>query len=76
MYVIGKTSTIEGPGLEAVIIRSLRDRFLDTFVAAAAEPGFAAVLPAVTEWRKRDENVTPTEQAELDRLLARVTLER
>jgi hypothetical protein len=34
------------------------------------------VLPAVTEWRKRDENVTPTEQAELDRLLARVTLER
>jgi len=76
MYVIGKTSTIDGPGLMPVVLRTLRDRFLDTFVAAAAEPGFAAVLPAVVEWRKRDENVTPTERAELDRLLARVTLER
>lgn len=76
MYVIGKTSTIDGPGIRPAILRTLRDRFLDTFVAAAAEPGFAAVLPAVTEWRKRDANVTATEQAELDRLLARVTLER
>jgi len=76
MYVIGKTSTIDGPGPMPLVLRTLRDRFLDTFVAAAAEPGFAAVLPAVTEWRKRDENVTPAERAELDRLLARVTLER
>jgi streptomycin 6-kinase len=76
MYVIGKTSTIDGRGLMPVMLRSLRDRFLDLFVTAAAEPGFAAVLPAVTHWRKRDENVTPTEQAALDRLLARVTLER
>jgi Phosphotransferase enzyme family len=75
MYVIGKTSTIDGPGLMTAMLRLSRDRFLDLFVAAAAEPGFAAVLPAVTEWRKRDENVTPTEQAALDRLLARVTLE-
>jgi Ser/Thr protein kinase RdoA (MazF antagonist) len=76
MYVIGKTSTIAGPGLRPAMLRALRDRFLDAFVRAAAEPGFAAVLPAVTEWRKRDENVTPTEQAALDRLLARVTLVR
>jgi hypothetical protein len=76
MYVIGKTSTIDGRGLTLVMLRSLRDRFLDLFVTAAAEPGFAAVLPAVAHWRKRDENVTPTEQAALDRLLARVTLER
>jgi hypothetical protein len=34
------------------------------------------VLPAVAEWRKGDENVTPTERAAIDRLLARVTLER
>jgi streptomycin 6-kinase len=76
MYVIGKTSTIDGRGPMPTMLRALRDRFLDVFVAAAAEPGFAAVLPAVTEWRKRDENVTPTEQAALDRLLARVTLVR
>ena len=76
MHVIGKTSTIDGPGLMPVMLRALRDRFLDEFVTAGAEPGFAAVLPAVIEWRKRDENVTPTEQAALDRLLARVTLER
>jgi hypothetical protein len=76
MYVIGKTSTIDGRGLMPVMLRALRDRFLDLFVLAAAEPGFAAVLPAVAQWRKRDENVTPTERAALDRLLARVTLER
>jgi tRNA A-37 threonylcarbamoyl transferase component Bud32 len=76
VYVIGKTSTIDGPGLVSALVGMLRDRFLDAFVARAAEPGFAAILPAVTEWRKRDENVTPTEQAALDLLLARVTLER
>jgi thiamine kinase-like enzyme len=76
MYVIGKTSTIDGPGLMPAVLRVSRDRFLDAFVAAAAEPGFAAVLPAVTEWRKGDANVTPTERAALDRLLARVTLDR
>jgi aminoglycoside/choline kinase family phosphotransferase len=76
MYVIGKTSTLDGPLVMPAVLRMLVDRFLDVFVAAAAEPGFAAVLPAVTEWRKRDENVTPTEQAALDRLLARVTLKR
>ena len=76
MYVIGKTSTIDGPGPLPALLRMFRGRFLEAFVAYAAEPGFAAILPAVTEWRKRDENVTPTEQAALDRLLARVTLGR
>ncbi len=51
IYVIGKTSTIDGPGLMPALLRVLRHRFLDTFVAAAAEPGFSAVLPAVTAWR-------------------------
>ena len=76
MYVIGKTSTIDGRGIVPLVLRTFRDRFLDAFVAAAAEPGFAAVLPAVARWRKADENVTATERAAVDRLVARVTLDR
>jgi Ser/Thr protein kinase RdoA (MazF antagonist) len=76
MYVIGKTSRIDGPAWSRALLGAFRDRFLDAFVAAAADAEFAAVLPAVAEWRKRDRNVTPAERAAIDRLLARVTLER
>src|SRR5205814_8740332 len=55
---------------------AFRDRFLEAFCAAAADTGFATVLPAVAAWRKRDPNVTPDERAAIDGLLARVTLER
>jgi hypothetical protein len=34
------------------------------------------MLPAVAEWRNHDPNVTPDERAAIDRLQARVTLER
>jgi Ser/Thr protein kinase RdoA (MazF antagonist) len=76
MYVIGKTSRIDGPFLMAAVLGVLRDRFLDAFLAGAADEGYARVLPSVAEWRKRDRNVTADERAAIDRLLARVTLER
>jgi Ser/Thr protein kinase RdoA (MazF antagonist) len=74
MYVIGKTSRIEGPVWMRALLGAFRDRFLDAFVAAAADAEYAAVLPLVAEWRKRDRNVTADERAAVDRLLARVTL--
>ena len=76
MYVIGKTSAIDGSAATRALLGTLRDRFLGAFVAGAADAEFAGVLPAVAEWRKRDRNVTPGERAAIDRLLARVTLER
>jgi hypothetical protein len=76
MWVIGKTSRIEAPAVLRAPLKAFRDRFLETFVAAAAGPDFATVLPAVAAWRKRDPNVTADERAAIDRLLARVTLER
>jgi len=75
MYVIGKTSRIDGRGIAPVVQGAFRDRFLDAFLAAAADATFARILPAVAEWRKRDRNVTADERAAIDRLLARVTLE-
>ena len=75
MYVIGKTSRIDGPAWRRALLGMFRDRFLDAFVAAAADGEFAAVLPVVAEWRKQDRNVTPGERAAIDRLVARVTLE-
>jgi aminoglycoside phosphotransferase (APT) family kinase protein len=75
MYVIGKTSRIDGPLLVAAVLGTLRDRFIDAFLAGAADTDFARVLPAVAQWRKRDRNVTADERAAIDRLLARVTLE-
>jgi Ser/Thr protein kinase RdoA (MazF antagonist) len=74
MYVIGKTSRIDGPVWTRTLLGAFRDRFLDAFVAGAADAEFAAVLPMVAEWRKRDPNVTADERAAIDRLLARVTL--
>ena len=76
MYVIAKTSRIDGPRIAAMVLGRFRDRFLSAFLAAAAETDFAQVLPAVAAWRKRDPNVTPSERAAVDRLLARGTLER
>ena len=76
MYVIGKTSRIDGPIWQRALLGLFRDRFLDAFVAAAADGEFAAVFPVVAEWRKQDRNVMPGERAAIDRLLARVTLER
>ena len=76
MWVIGKTSRIEAPVLARPPLRAFRDRFLEAFVAVAADQDFAVVLPAVAEWRKRDPNVTADERAAIDRLLVRVTLER
>jgi tRNA A-37 threonylcarbamoyl transferase component Bud32 len=76
MYVIGKTSRIDGPAWQGIVGPLFRDRFLGAFRAGAADADFAQVLPAVAEWRKRDRNVTADERAAVDRLLARVTLER
>jgi hypothetical protein len=53
----------------------MRARFLGAFRDAAADAGFAVVLPAVAAWRKRDRYGTATERATIDRPLARVTLE-
>ena len=75
MYVIAKTSQIEGPAWKQAMLRAARDRFVDAFVAAASDSEFAAVLPTVAEWRKRDRNVTPGERAAIDRLMGRVTLD-
>ena len=74
MYVIGKTSRIDGPAVTRLVLGAGRDRFIHAFVAGAADAEFARVLPAVAEWRKRDPNVTADERAAIDRLLARVTL--
>ena len=74
VFLIGKTSRIEGPRIARPVLALARDRFLDAFVAAAAGEGFGSVLPLVAEFRKRDPNVTPDERAAVDRLLARGTL--
>jgi Ser/Thr protein kinase RdoA (MazF antagonist) len=66
MWVIGKTSRIEGPPSG----QAFRDRFLDTFRREAADGDFERVLPAVAAWRRRDPNVTDEERASIDRLLA------
>jgi len=71
LYVIGKTTAIR-PRYLAPFVNS----FLETFVREAGGSQFRAILPAVTEWRKRDRNVTAAELAAIDRLLGRVTLER
>jgi Ser/Thr protein kinase RdoA (MazF antagonist) len=76
MYVIGKTTQIDGPLAARAMLRALRGRFISAFVSSAADAEFARVLPAVAEWRRHDENVTPAERAAIDRLLAHVTLER
>jgi tRNA A-37 threonylcarbamoyl transferase component Bud32 len=75
VYVIGATAQLDGPAWRRAAFELMRARFLDAFRDAAADAEFAAVLPAVAEWRKRDRNVTATERAAIDRLLARVTLE-
>lgn len=75
MYVIGKTSRIDGPPALRAVLGLFRDRFLNAFLAGASDADFARVLPAVAEWRKRDPNTTPSERAAVDRLLARGTLE-
>jgi tRNA A-37 threonylcarbamoyl transferase component Bud32 len=66
MWVIGKTSRIDGPPS----LHAFREQFLGTFLRQAADPGFDRVLPAVAEWRKRDRNVTDDERAAIDKLLA------
>jgi Ser/Thr protein kinase RdoA (MazF antagonist) len=66
MWVIGKTSRIEGPPS----VQTFRDRFLDTFLKRASDADFERVLPAVAAWRRRDPNVTDDERAAIDRLLA------
>lgn len=71
LYVIGKTTAIRPR-----FVAPLAAAFLDTFVREAAGPEFQTVLPAVADWRRRDRNVTAAERAAIDRLLARVTLER
>ena len=70
LYVIAKTTEIRPRYLAPVV-----DVFLRAFLREAAGPEFRAILPAVARWRRRDENVTATERAAIDRLLARVTLE-
>jgi aminoglycoside/choline kinase family phosphotransferase len=75
VYVIGATSQLDGPRWRRAVVELLRARFLGAFRAAAADGDFAAILPAVAEWRKRDRNVTAAERAAIDRLLGRVTLE-
>jgi aminoglycoside/choline kinase family phosphotransferase len=75
MYVIGKTSRIDGPPVLRTVLGLFRDRFLNAFLTGAADADFARVLPAVAEWRKRDPNVTPSERAAVDWLLARGTLD-
>ena len=76
MYVIGKTSRIDGPRAARFLLGMGRDRFLDAFLAGARDAGFDHVLPAVAEFRKRDPNVTAGERAAVDRLLAHGTLDR
>ncbi len=76
MYVIGRTSRIDGSPVARTVLGLFRARFLNPFLAAAADADFRRVLPAVAEWRKRDRNVTPSERAAVDRLLARGTLKR
>lgn len=69
MWVIGKTSRIDGDPAEQQRVGTFRDRFLSTFLRHAQGPDFERVLPAVAEWRKRDPNVTDAERAAIDRLL-------
>lgn len=71
MWVIGKTSRIDGDPAERARIGAGRDRFLDTFLREAADEDFERVLPAVAQWRKRDPNVTEEERAAIDGLLER-----
>jgi len=69
IYVIGKTTAIQ-PRYVSLLVA----QFLAAFVRDSAGPEFGSLLPAVAEWRKRDEHVTPAERAAIDRLVARVTL--
>ena len=70
VYVIGKTSPVGGPPIAGRLLRLGRDRFLEAFLAGAADEGFGSVLPLVAAFRRRDPNVTPGERAAVDRLLA------
>lgn len=70
MWVIGKTSRIDGEPVERVRVEALRDRFLDTFRRDAADDDFDRILPEVAAWRKRDPNVTDDERAAIDGLMA------
>lgn len=70
MWVIGKSSRIDGPLWVRGLLGAFRGRFLDTFLRRAADGDFERVLHAVAEWRKRDANVTDDERAAIDRLLA------
>lgn len=74
MYVIGKTSRIDGSQVPRLLLGLGRDRFLAAFLASAADADFDRVLPAVAAFRKADPNVTADERAAIDRLLAHVTL--
>jgi hypothetical protein len=74
MYVIGKTSRIDGPPAARALLGLFRERFLAAFLQSAADADFERVLPAVAAFRKRDPNVTADERAAVDRLVARVTL--
>jgi aminoglycoside/choline kinase family phosphotransferase len=74
MYVIGKTSRIDGPPAARALLGLFRERFLSAFLGCAADADFERVLPAVAAFRKRDPNVTADERAAVDRLVAHVTL--
>jgi hypothetical protein len=74
MYLIGKTSRIDGSRVTRLLLGAGRARFLAAFLAGAADGDFDRILPAVAAFRKADPNVTPAERAAIDRLLARVTL--
>jgi aminoglycoside phosphotransferase (APT) family kinase protein len=69
-WVIGATSSVDGNWLLRAVVKAVRHRLLDRFLAGCDRETAAALLPAVGAARMLDPNVRPEEAARIRTLIA------
>ena len=68
-WLLMTAAEIPGPPWLAVLNGIMRRLFVRSFLGHFDRAGIRAVLPAVVEWKSRDQNIRPTEVAAMRRLL-------
>ncbi|MGI9030854.1 MAG: aminoglycoside phosphotransferase family protein [Ilumatobacteraceae bacterium] len=72
-WVIGATSTVDGPAWKRSVAALIQRRMVDRFVTACGRAEAQAPLPAVADERLADRNVRPEEAARIRSLAASVS---